>query len=201
VIRLWNLETGEHRDLTDHTKVITRLVWFPDGRLFSGSLDGTVRIWDVAAGTARVIRPPGRNVFGLAVSPDGETVATTGPDSAIRLWSTRTLAAGRVLLGHAGVVYAVGFSPDGKSLASGSGDHTIRLWDFASGLSQTLVRYRESSVDIGFSRDGSRITTASDERAVHVIDVVAPREPAQLATWVSRLTDATISGQDTLAAK
>ena len=52
VIKVWDFEKREHiRDLTGHMKEVTSLSFDDSGnRIISGSLDGTVRIWDTETG-------------------------------------------------------------------------------------------------------------------------------------------------------
>ena len=64
----------------------------------------------------------------LAVSPNGQLVATGGNGSFVRLWSTEdgTL---RQELPHRHRVFSLCFHPDGESLVSGDLEGTIRHWD------------------------------------------------------------------------
>ena len=71
-------------------------------------------------------------VFGVAFSPDGGTIASSGKDGTVRIWDTASGDALRTLEGHHGAVRAVAFSPDGGTLASAGADSTVRLWDPAS---------------------------------------------------------------------
>src|SRR6185437_5788107 len=81
-----------------------------------------VRLWDVDAG--KQLHKLGGHEGGgrsLTFSPDGRTLAVTGPFQRVRLWDTRT---GKELArlgppGESGGVAA--FSPDGKTLAMSNG--------------------------------------------------------------------------------
>src|SRR5438270_132517 len=72
------------------------VAYTPDGTLLaSGSFDGTVKLWDVATGRERrTIEAHGNGVQCLAVSPDGQTLATAdrpphgtpGVTGEVKLW-------------------------------------------------------------------------------------------------------------------
>ena len=65
----------------------------------------------------------------VALSPDGQILASGSADNAIILWDVAT---GRPLTNHTATVRSVTFSPDGKRLASAGGDHVV-LWDVSPG--------------------------------------------------------------------
>jgi len=67
-------------------------------------------------------------VFGVAFSPDGQTLASGCYDKTIKLWNLATGKELRTLNGHTDYVDSVAFSPDGQTLASGSADGTIKIW-------------------------------------------------------------------------
>ena len=68
------------------------------------------------------------DVFGVAFSPDGRTLASGSADETVRLWDAVTFEPKRTLTGHTFWVSSVAFSPDGSVLASGSHDGTVLLW-------------------------------------------------------------------------
>lgn len=147
-IKLWDVATGQElRTLTGHSSNVTSVAFSRDGRtLVSCSLDSAIKLWEVSTG--RELRtfgvyPPGVDLrtvaehstplHSLVLSPDGQTLATSGSGNTIKLWELSTGRELRTFSGHSNQVNALAFSPDGKILASGSYDTKIKLWDPATG--------------------------------------------------------------------
>src|SRR5271156_3757489 len=76
-----------------------------------------------ALNTTRIIVPTPAPVHGVALSPDGHTLASGSFDHTVRVWDLTDPAhpapLGGPLTGHTNVVLSVAFSPDGHTLASG----------------------------------------------------------------------------------
>ena len=65
----------------------------------------------------------------IAISADGQTLATAGDDGVVRIWNVTTLRLIRQLAKQAAPVYSVAFSDGGKLLASAGLDGSVRVWD------------------------------------------------------------------------
>jgi hypothetical protein len=87
VIRIWNVETGKPRDeLTGHTRPIRALAWGRDDRIVSGSLDGTVRVWDGKKGQELLRLEAGAGVTCVALLPKGRRLLAGTLTGQIRVW-------------------------------------------------------------------------------------------------------------------
>ncbi|MEP0855965.1 serine/threonine-protein kinase [Trichocoleus sp. DQ-U1] len=109
-----------------------------------------------------------KNVYSVAISPDGQTLASGGDDNTIKLWNLGTRQQLQTLKGHSDWVYSIAFSPDGQKIASSSGDGTIKVWNLHSGqLLQTLKSGPEDRVfSIAISPDGQTLASGSKDKTI-----------------------------------
>jgi hypothetical protein len=124
---MWNTNDGECvKTLIGHTGCVNALALAPDGTLYSGSGDNTIKMWNTIQGTCfKTLEGHTNSVWSLALAPDG-TLYSDSSDMTIKVWKADGTCV-RTLTGHTGSVCALVVSPDGK-LYSGSCDKTIKVW-------------------------------------------------------------------------
>jgi serine/threonine protein kinase/WD40 repeat protein len=159
-VALCDLSTGRDSPAVPAGPTPEHLRFHPGGRYLAVSFfeHPDIMVWDLAAGKI-VLRLRGARYGGgnLAWSPDGSLLAVGSSDASIYLCAFPAGNIQGVLRGHEQVVTRLEYHPSGRLLASTSHDDTTRLWCFSPGGELVLPGERL----LGFSRDGSRLTTES----------------------------------------
>jgi len=158
---------GTPRILHGHRRWVTALAVLPDGRLVSGSLDGTVRVWDVQTGrTLAILDGHPRGVRTVAVTPKGHVVFDA--DETIYVRDVATGAAVATLEGHQDTVVTLVVFPDGR-IVSSSANHEVRVWDLHTGSS---VAFHARGVVKAFAvLSSNRLVSGTLDGIVQVWDV------------------------------
>lgn len=175
--------TGREGPVLEGAKRISTLAWSLDGRLASGSLDHTVRIWDVEEGATVELKGHLGEVTGVAWSPNGERLASVSSDEAmLRVWSTAT---GQEVF-HERVsapLLAAAWSQDGHTVAAGSEAGVIWLWSLGSDEGfkiPALDGHHGAVYALSFSPRGERLLSGSADGTAGIWDVVSGEEILRL---------------------
>jgi WD40 repeat protein len=134
----------------------------PDGKTLAlVRSDGGVVIESMVDGRDREIEAGvgfGASSRGLAYSPDGGMLASSGGGSIVKLWDVTSGSLRGSLEGHSAPINSLAFSHDGKTLASGSLDGSVKLWDVAQGRELASVQGGARRVySLAFAPDGKSL--------------------------------------------
>ncbi|MGH9265608.1 MAG: TIR domain-containing protein [Acidimicrobiales bacterium] len=183
ILRQATLESRVRGRFAGHEGPVLAVSFSPDGRqVVSGSVDRTLRVWDVGSEAApTVLEGHGAPVTAASFTRDGRRVLSAGADGTVRLWDRSGATPAVVLGGHQGPVNAVALSPDGRLAVSAGNDLTVRVWDVAGQREASSFAAPSPVLGIAFSADGRLLATAGADRTVRFWDPADGRQDLVLA--------------------
>jgi WD40 repeat protein len=123
----------------------------------------------------KVLKGHEASVNSIAISPDGQMLASGTQDRTVSLWNLKTGKQTFTFFGQAGEVHAVAISPDGQMLVAGGFDNKITSWQLKT---KTLFRtfsyltspYSHSGFvsSLAFSRDRKILASASGDKTIRL---------------------------------
>jgi WD40 repeat protein len=143
--------------------------------LASGSVDGTVRLWEMRTRVCVTVMEGHRVIHSVVFSPGGGLLAFASADGTVQLWIVegRQPECAHILQNHMGNVFSVSFSPDARQLASGSQDRTVRLWSLPEGAPGPVLQHASPVYCVAFSPvvGSNMLASGCGDRIVRLWDV------------------------------
>jgi WD40 repeat protein len=68
-----------------------------------------------------------KEITGIAITPDNQTVVTASWDETVRRWDRNTGTCFQILRGHSGRIWSMAMTTDGQKIVTGSQDHWCQL--------------------------------------------------------------------------
>lgn len=154
----------------------------PNGNLVALGWHEDIYLWDLRDGQLLwQLQGHSDDVTSVAISPDGNLLASGSDDRTVRLWDIASRKQVRQLEGHTEPLWGVAFTPNGKLVASGSYDDTVRLWNVACGRELRRLQDWFGVGSIAFSPDGKLLASgSSDHDTVRLWNVASGKEVRQL---------------------
>jgi WD40 repeat protein len=190
--------------LKGHDDAVYSVAYSPDGKyLVTGSLDHTLKLWDVAAG--KEIKTYGgktghqKMVLAVTFSPDGQMIASGSADNTLKVWDVPVSSPIRSLPTGAAAT-AVALSADGTKLAAGCKDGSVRLLNAADFKElYKLAGHQGAVTGVAFSANGQILASASADRTVRFWNVANGQLVAAVGAHAGAVNGVTIHPNNTAA--
>ncbi|XXH00920.1 hypothetical protein Hte_007271 [Hypoxylon texense] len=176
--------------LSGHAGVVQSISFAPRGSLLaSASYDNRLRLWDtdvVEEATSEVQSDQSPDISGritrqqqpvkcVAVSQDGNLIASASEDGTVHLWDGTT-GEQRFTELVGGNIMSLAFSEDASLLVSASTDSSAHVWEVQPTLGTMKLKHRLVGHDnwlnhAAISPSRRFVATASDDRTVRVWDI------------------------------
>ncbi len=137
-----------------------------DGKRFIvGGYDYRIRVFDLFGQKDGEPIPPLKQVMGLALSPDEQSLLVGTQDQYLRIYDVSSRKLRLKIPGHQGGIESLAFSPSGEMVLSSATDATLRVWDAKTGKmlyvfrgmtsGETAVAWLSNEDFVSCGRDGN----------------------------------------------
>jgi DNA-binding beta-propeller fold protein YncE len=185
---------------------ILALAFTPDGRklVTAGAREkqpGQFMVWDVATGKEIVRERGTAGIRGVALAPDGQTMACGHFGGAVTF---RDVATGRVraeATGHTIGVNGLAFSRDGTRLVTAGLDRVLKLWDGKELQErQTFAGHTDGVLSVAFFGHGREFVSGGQDGTARIWDVAGGKERLTLRGHTAAVETVAVAPDDQLVA-
>lgn len=195
-VRIWESRTGQlHRALTIEAERVDSIDFSPTSMLLAtGSVDGFVRIWNVAEDGPQTFQAShGPQIKLVRFSPDGKLVLAAGKFGAVRVWDhTQSMLVAEIPTGRESEIREARFLADSQHVAIALRNGLVRVWKVDTPVSALAPGTRWEIADeleaFGVSDDGE-LFVSGDYHGALTIRSGSAGEGVQVETNWGRIDD------------
>ena len=177
-IKIWDAKTGQCLfNLGDNHEIFESLLYTSDGQLFifSSYNKQTINIWNGQTGQRLLTLEPfleritslstqetdWRRITSLAISPDGQSIASSHTDKTFNVWNAQTGQCLLTLEPHSERIYSLVYSPDASRIVTSSEDGTAKIWEVRTGDCLLTLCHGQDIIRVAYSPNGKHIFSQS----------------------------------------
>jgi WD40 repeat protein len=138
-----------------------------DEKLFSGSSDNMIKIWNPTTGDC-LANLQGHTNWVCSLAIKGDKLFSGSCDHTIRIWNRISNICIGILQGHKDMVCALAIS--GDKLFSGSADHTIKIWDLNTHACIATLEEHKGTVR-SLVIEGDKLFSGSWDKTIKIWDL------------------------------
>ncbi|KAG2150247.1 WD40-repeat-containing domain protein [Suillus bovinus] len=152
------------REFKGHEGNVMAVAVLPNKReMITSSYDKTLRLWDLKTRVMlKKMEGHSVGVVGLAVSQDGQLIASGDLNGEVAIWRGKTgESLTQPIKFHSNCIASLDFSPDGAVLATGSHDRMTKLWNTKTWEQQGSIECGSYVYCVRYSPGGDRLAIAT----------------------------------------
>lgn len=140
-------------------------------------------------------------VWAVAFSPKGDSLATGGLEKDVILWDVAREVELRKLRGHADSIRGIVFARDGSIVATASKDKTIKLWNFDNGTEiRTLAGHTGIVTGVAYAPQSDMLLSSSDDQSALTWDLRQEKAQKNVLSHKYWVTSVAVSRDGKMAA-
>lgn len=210
-VRLWDVVTGSPvRTLEGHAGEYACVAFSGDGRrIAAGTVNSyvgeglanmkdvadVVKVWDTTSGNELIVLSGHEKwVTCVALSQDGEIIASGGGDESVRVWDAQSGREQFVFMNHRDPstgssehIRSVCLSSNGERIVSISNDGHLIVWEAANG--RILFSLKKAFTCALFTHDDARVITGTSAGVVYIYDAESGRVVQSFEAHSGRVND------------
>ncbi|MGL5870870.1 MAG: WD40 repeat domain-containing protein [Xenococcaceae cyanobacterium] len=199
-IKLWEINTGEEiASLRGHSDRVRCLSLSLDGKfLVSGSVDRTIKLWNLA--TKELIRTFGDvssghlgAVLSVAINVNGKNLISGSADKTTKIWDVETGKEINSFTDYVEQVTSVAISPDYDVFASASLENNFKFRNINNGEIKRTISENSIVLSVVFSPDGKLLATTNLDRTIKLWNFVTGEVILTLTGHTNRVSNLVFS--------
>jgi WD40 repeat protein len=211
-LKVWDIPLTAPSKILPATDAVQAVALSPDGtKLAFGSKDGQVKLVNAADGKElfkleghppmpALMKGGMEGITGLAFSPNGQTLASSGADKTLRFWNVANGQLLGVVTAHSAAANAISFSTNSTQAFSAGDDGYLRIWQLPPTPAKPIAVAPPAPITTALlAPDNASVITGGQDKMVRQT-AIAGKETRALAGPTATVNSVAVSPNNALLA-